>query len=96
MDKPLRSPQVIYTATTALWGIGLLVHCAWRTFAALSGPPSPDLYANHISFQLVTFLLVWVPAWLLGLLLLLIGEFAIFGRRPNPSSKRTREKPRAA
>ncbi len=96
MRNTLRKPQTIYTATTCLWLVGMLAHCVWRTHAALSGPPSPDLYANHVSFQLVTFLVFWMPAWLIGLLLILVGEFAVFGRKPNQSSKRTREKPRAA
>jgi uncharacterized membrane protein len=96
MRRSLRKPQTIYTATTALWFIGMLAHCAWRTVTVLSSPPSPDLYANHVSFQLVTFLVFLVPAWLIGLLVILVGEFAVFGRKPNHSSKRTREKPRAA
>lgn len=90
MRRAPRKPQTIYTATTALWLAGMLVHCLWRTQAVLSGPPDPDLYANHVSFQLVIFLLVWVPAWLIGLLVVLVGEFAIFGRKPNHSLKRTR------
>jgi hypothetical protein len=90
MRKVLHFPQNLYAATAALWAIGLVSHCAWRTYSVLSGPPSPDLYANHISFQLVSFLLFFAPLWLLGLLLILIGEFAIFGRKPNSSSKRTR------
>ncbi|EIL87728.1 hypothetical protein, partial [Rhodanobacter sp. 115] len=94
MRKSLRKPQTIYSATTVLWLIGMLAHCTWRTYAALSGPPSPDLYANHLSFQLVTFLVFLAPAWLIGLLVVLVVEFAVFGRKPNHSSKRTREKPR--
>jgi len=90
MCKLLSKPQVIYIATTVLWLVGVLSHCLLRTHLVLSGPPSPDLYANHVSFQLLTFLVVWVPAWLIGLLVLLVGEFAVFGRKPNPSSKRTR------
>ena len=88
MRKSLRKPQAIYSATASLWFIDLLAHCVWRTHAALSGPPSPDLCANHLSFQLVTFLVFWVPAWLIGLLVILVVEFAIFGRKPNHSSVR--------
>ena len=69
--------------------VGMVAHCVWRTHAALSGPPSPDLYANHVSFQLVAFLIVWVPAWLIGLLVALVGDFAIFGRKPAPRSGST-------
>lgn len=89
MRKSLRKPQSLHAATTALWLVGMVAHCVWRTHAALSGPPSPDLYANHVSFQLVAFLIVWVPAWLIGLLVALVGEFAIFGRKPAPRSGST-------
>ena len=85
MRNLLRKPQAIYKITTILWLIGMLAHCLWRTYAALSGIPSPDLYANHVSFQLVMFLFFWVPVWLMGLLVILIGEFAFFGRKPNHS-----------
>lgn len=89
MRKSLHKPQAVYAGTIALWLVGMLSHCLLRTCAVLSGPPSPDLYANHVSFQLVTFLIVWVPAWLIGLLVILVGEFAIFGRKPDLLSKRT-------
>lgn len=90
MHKSLRKPQTIYTATTVLWLIGMLAHCVWRTHAALSGPPSLDLYANHVSFQIVMFIVFWVPVWLIGLFMILVGEFTIFGRKPNHFSERTR------
>lgn len=85
MRNSLRKPQAIYKITTTLWFIGMLVHCVWRTYAALSGPPSFDLYANHVSFQLVMFLMFWAPAWLIGLLVILVGECVLFGRKPNHS-----------
>ncbi|MEW9570771.1 hypothetical protein ABQJ54_03340 [Rhodanobacter sp. Si-c] len=65
----------------------MAIHCAWFIHQALAGPPSPDLYANHLSFVLVVFLFFRVPAWLAGLLLILLGEFAVFGRkRPPPGA----------
>lgn len=95
MRKVLRFPQSLYAATVALWAAGLVAHCIWRTYSVLSGPLRPDLYANHISFQVITFVLIFVPLWLLALLLVLISEFAIFGRKPNSSSKRTGVPPAA-
>lgn len=81
MRKTFHPPQRIYTVTATLWAIGLVAHGAWFTWSALSGPPSPDLYANHLSFVLVVFLLIRVPLWLVILLLILIAEFAVFGRK---------------
>jgi len=81
MRRTFRPPQRIYTATALLWAVGLVAHGTWFTWSALSGPPSPDLYANHLSFVLVAFLLIRVPLWLIGLLLILIAEFAMFGRK---------------
>ncbi|ODU75855.1 MAG: hypothetical protein BGP10_09760 [Rhodanobacter sp. 68-29] len=81
MDRTLRSPQRIYAITTILWAIGLTAHCTWFVWSALTGPPSPDLYANHLSFILIVFLLIRVPFWLVGLMLVLIGEFSVFGRK---------------
>ncbi|HEX7731283.1 MAG TPA: hypothetical protein VF415_01455 [Rhodanobacter sp.] len=81
MHRTFRSPQRIHTATALLWAAGLVAHGAWFTWSALSGPPSPDLYANHLSFVLVVFLLARVPLWLIGPLLMLIAEFAVLGRK---------------
>ena len=81
MHRTFRPPQRIYAFTVALWAVGLVAHGAWFAWSALSGPPSPDLYANHLSFVLVVFLLIRVPLWLIGLLLILIAEFVLFGRK---------------
>lgn len=79
-----RAPQRIYAATTMLCAIGMATHFAWLIGQWLSGPPSPDLYANHLSFILGVFVLFWAPFWLLGLLLILVVEFAVFGRKQIP------------
>ena len=89
MCRTFRPPQRIYTATVALWAFGLVIHGTWFTGSALTGPPSPDLYANHLSFVLLIFLLFRAPLWLIGLLLILTAEFAVFGRkytRPDTDS----------
>ncbi len=90
MYRTFRPPQRIYAATVILWALGMATHCAWFIWSALSGPPSPDLYANHLSFMLVVFLLFRAPLWLIGLLLILVGEFAMFGRKHTiPDEGRT-------
>ena len=81
---PACKPPRIYALTLALWFVGMAVHCAWRTHAALSGPPDPDLYANDLSFQLIVFLFFWTPVWLIGLVAALLVEAVIFERQPNP------------
>ena len=54
--------------------VGVVVWFWMRTEAFLAGPPSPDLYANNWGFQLVVFLLVWLPAAALAAIAILAME----------------------
>ena len=70
----------IFLGTVILWAIGVGCHASYYVHSVLSGPPSPDLYANSVGFQLVAFALLRLPVWLLSLVLLLVVEFSILGR----------------
>lgn len=67
-------PRRLYLASIALWLLLCAAHFGIRTIAVLSDPVETDLYALTWSFQLVAFLIVFFPLWLLGLILLLSVE----------------------
>ena len=81
MNIPLQKQRLwIFLGTVILWTIGVGCHASYYVHSVLSGPPSPDLYANGVGFQLVAFALARLPVWLLSLVLLLVAEFWILGR----------------
>jgi len=47
--------------------------------------PSPDLYANNLGFQVVAYVFAWLVPAVILLVLILLLEFGLLGRRPNPS-----------
>ena len=78
----------LYLATIALW-LGLCAAHFWfHATAILRDPSETDLYALTWSFQLMAFLLVRFPFWLLGLILLLSVEIGCV--RSTIHQKRTR------
>jgi hypothetical protein len=54
---------------------------AHRTIDLLAAPPSGDLYAHTWGFQLMVFALMYLPATLVALTVLLLVEHVIQGRR---------------
>ncbi len=56
----------------AVWLIGVSVWAVYYVHSVLSGPPSPDLYANNATFQLVAFGVVRLPI-AIAVLLLAVG-----------------------
>ena len=70
----------MYAATAAAWSVLVFCHAAWRIYSVLSGPPDPDTYANDWQFQVLAFAIVKLPYWLMALIVVLLAEFAIFGR----------------
>lgn len=73
--------QHIYLATSILWVLALLIHGSLHIYSTLSGPPDSDLYANSLGFQVIAYLFVWLPRFLGVLVVVLLLEFAIFGRK---------------
>ena len=67
MSIQLRLPKFWILALAQL-ALAVAVAGTWfyfRTESFLSGPPSGDLYANNWGFQLIVFLIFWLPTTLL-------------------------------
>jgi hypothetical protein len=80
--------------TIALWLVVALGSEASRIWISLHSPPSPELYTNHLSFQLFASAFVLVVTWLpllAGVLLLEAAGFAVSGRIRDAKSRRARE-----
>lgn len=76
-------PQTIYLVTTVCWLICMSTQLFWSLHQRSGEPPTNEVYAQGLSFQVVAFVLTVLPYWLQSLLLVLIVEFAIVGRKKN-------------
>jgi hypothetical protein len=56
-----------YVALVGIWALLCLGHSLIRTLIILSGPHDSDLYAYSWSYQGVIFLIFFLPAWIVGL-----------------------------
>jgi hypothetical protein len=85
--KPSRSqgPQRIYRWTLLVWGVLVVIHLSWYLVRVFQAPPSTEIYANRLEFQVIAFGLTQFPYWLLALIFLLLLEFLIFGRARSGS-----------
>ena len=84
MKKFNLNRRSIYAWTLGLWGACLLIYFCFYVVSRLSGPLSPDVYANTFSFQIIAFALTVLPYWLMGLLIVLFSEFALFRKHIKP------------
>ena len=76
MSTQFRLPKFWILALAQL-ALAFAIAGTWfyfRTEAFLAGPPSGDLYANNWGFQLIVFVMVWLPAVLLITGILLVIE----------------------
>lgn len=74
-------PQTIYRWTAIGWLACVVVHMAWSVFQLRNQPPTDEVYAQTLPFQVASFAFTSLPYWLGVLLVVLIVEFAIFGRK---------------
>lgn len=76
MANSLRLPKfwLLATIQVILVLVGSMVWFYFRTTAYLAGPPDPDTYAWSWEFQLVTFVIIWLPAILLCTGIFLVVE----------------------
>lgn len=81
MSGSRRKPQRIYLVTLILWGVLSLADYIHYVYKMLSEGYSAELYANSIGFQTIAYALTRFPYWLTALLLILIAEIVVFGRR---------------
>ena len=76
--------QDVYRWTVGIWGLLLVMHLGWYFWGLVDARPSAEVYANTFSFQLAAFLLTRLPYWVVAIVVLLLCEFALFGRRAPP------------
>lgn len=74
-------PQNIYRWTAIAWLAGVAAHLIWAVLRQRNLPPTDEVYTQLLSFQIASFAFTALPYWLGGLLVALLIEFAIFGRR---------------
>lgn len=76
--------QRIYRWSVYAWATLVLAHLAFNLVSWWTLPPTDEIYANGVGFQMIAFALVNLPYWLGGLFVVLLLEFAVFGRKsPN-------------
>jgi hypothetical protein len=80
-SKPVISKKALVSATIAVWLVACLVYELHRISTFLALPATGDLYAHDWGFQLFAFAIFRFPLWLVGLLFILIVEFALLTRR---------------
>jgi hypothetical protein len=77
----IRNPRRVYRWTLGLWCALVAAHLAKYLHDVFSSPPSPDLYANALGFQLIAFGLTQLSYWIVALIVLLLLEFLLLRRR---------------
>jgi hypothetical protein len=84
MSAPQRTKQIrVYFGTVVICAFAVALHAAWYVSSILAGPPSPDLYANNVGFQLFAFAFVRLPYWLTLLFVVLFIEIALYSWRTS-------------
>lgn len=76
-----QQPQNIYEWTALVWLVGMMAHLIWTVQKQYNQPPTDEFYTQLLSFQVAGFALTIFPYWLGALLVILIIEFVIFGRK---------------
>ena len=76
-------PQNIYRWTAIAWLVGMIAHLIWAVLQQRNQPPTDEVYTQLLSFQVASFTLTILPYWLGALLIVLVVEFAIFGRKAH-------------
>lgn len=76
----MRKPQTIYLWTTLVWLTCVTAHLIDSVLSSLATPQVDEVYTQTLTFQAISFVLLNFPYWLLGLIALLVLEFAVVGR----------------
>ena len=74
-------PQNIYRWTAIVWFVCVVAHLIWSVLQQRNQPPTDEVYTHALPFQIASFALTSLPYWLGALLIILIIEFATFGRK---------------
>lgn len=78
-----KRPQNVYRWTAIAWLVGMIGHLIWAVLQLRNQPPTDEIYTQMLSFQIASFTLTSLPYWLGALLIILVIEFAIFGRKAH-------------
>lgn len=70
--------QKFYEMTFLMWLIIVVGHAFVHLIDIFNLPPSKDLYANSIEFQIISYTLTILPIWIIILIIILFIEFFIF------------------
>jgi len=73
----------VFTITIVMWLVACAGVNAWTISSYLANPQDGDLYAHTLGYQFVVFAIFRLPVWLLGLVVILAVEFALFSSHPN-------------
>lgn len=76
-------PQNVYGRTAIVWLAGMIAHLIWAVLQQRNQPPTDEIHTRMLSFQIASFTLTSLPYWLGTLLVVLVIEFAIFGRKAH-------------
>lgn len=76
----MKRRQRIYWWTLGIWLAAVFVHFGWYLAESNRQPATDEVYAQMLWFQVAAFVATKMPYWLVGLLILLFGEFVAFGR----------------
>ncbi len=63
-----------------MWGLAVVVHLVCYVIAANAQAPTDEVYTQLLSFQVAAFALMRFPYWIGAILMVLVMEFAVFGR----------------
>jgi uncharacterized membrane protein len=74
-------PQYICRWTSIAWLAGMSLHFIGSILQHHHQPPTDEVYTQLLSFQIASFALTLLPYWAGGLLLALLIELVIFGRK---------------
>ena len=83
----MKPPQCIYRWTATTWLAAAVAHLAWFVLELRDQPPTDEVYTRLLSFQIAAFYFTRLPYWLGALLIILIAEFAVFGRARRSSGR---------
>jgi hypothetical protein len=76
------SPKKTYIASVSIWVLLCAAHYVIFALSILHGPRTDDeVYIYHWSFLAVSFSILRLPFWIIGLVVVLLGELSYFSRK---------------
>lgn len=82
-NEGLVRPRMLYASTLFVWAAAVGVDAVRYAASAFELLPTDEVYATSVSFQLIAFGLTRGLYWIMGLLVVLLLEMALFGRKQS-------------